>query len=230
MRRTWGSKLLLFLRSVVGRPGPVAADLPLGLAGSVARVRAVELLRGFLRTGAPVFLGANVKIRGKRHITFERWCSVGAQTELDGYGTLGVQLGEASRIGARTVVTVTSHLGIMGKGFRLGARSGLGDFCHVGASGGVILGEDVIAGSYVSFHSQDHVFTDPTKPIRQQGVTEQGIRIGNGCWLGARVTILDGTHMGDNCVVAAGAVVKGEFPAHSLIGGIPARVLRSLAD
>jgi acetyltransferase-like isoleucine patch superfamily enzyme len=116
----------------------------------------------------------------------------------------------------------------MGQGFSIGARSGLGDFCHVGAAGGVTIGEDVIAGSYVSFHSQEHVYEDPTTPIRLQGTTEQGISIGDNCWLGARVTFLDGTRIGAGSIVAAGAVVKGEFPPRSIIAGIPAKVIREL--
>ncbi|MFD2092789.1 acyltransferase [Blastococcus deserti] len=116
----------------------------------------------------------------------------------------------------------------MGKGFSLGARSGLGDYCHVGASGGVVIGDDVICGSYVSFHSQEHVFSDSSRPVRDQGVTEVGISVGDGCWLGVKVTVLDGTVIGPNSVVAAGAVVKGNFPPRSLIAGVPARVIRSL--
>ncbi len=44
------------------------------------------------------------------------------------------------------------------------------------------------------------------------------------CWIGAKVTILDGTIIGDNSVVAAGAVVRGQFPDNCVIGGIPAKI------
>lgn len=46
------------------------------------------------------------------------------------------------------------------------------------------------------------------------------------CWIGAKVSILDGAIIGDNCIVVAGAVVKGEFPANSTIGGVPAKILK----
>lgn len=228
MRRTLASHALRGLRSAVGRPGPVAPQLPLGLAWSIASERAVELLRGLLRTRARVFLAPGVRFRGKRRIRLGPWSSIGRSSQIDGYSVHGVHLGPASRLGGHCVVTVTSHVGRIGQGFRLGARSGLGDFCHVGASGGVVIGDDVICGSYVSFHAQEHVFDDPDRPIRDQGVTESGITVGDGCWLGARVTVLDGTVIGAGSVVAAGAVVKGVFPPRSLVGGIPARVIRSL--
>ena len=56
------------------------------------------------------------------------------------------------------------------------------------------------------------------------------IRIGDGCWIGVGATVLGGTVIGEHSIVAAGAVVRGQFPARSLIGGIPARVIRSIDD
>ena len=62
--------------------------------------------------------------------------------------------------------------------------------------------------------------------IKHQGVSRKGIVIGDNCWIGAKVTILDGVRIGNSCVIAAGAVVKGEFPDHCVIAGVPARVIR----
>ena len=53
-----------------------------------------------------------------------------------------------------------------------------------------------------------------------------GVKIGCNCWIGAKVTILDGTEIGNGCVVAAGAVVTGKFPDNVIIGGIPAKILK----
>lgn len=63
-------------------------------------------------------------------------------------------------------------------------------------------------------------------PIRQQGVYGKGIKIGKNCWIGAKATFLDGTVIGNGCVVAAGAVVKGNFPDNSIIGGVPAKIIK----
>lgn len=54
------------------------------------------------------------------------------------------------------------------------------------------------------------------------------MRIGNNCWIGAKTTILDGTIIGNHCVVAAGAVVKGIFPDNVIIGGVPARIIKEI--
>jgi acetyltransferase-like isoleucine patch superfamily enzyme len=82
-------------------------------------------------------------------------------------------------------------------------------------------------GQYVSFHSENHIIDRTDIPIRLQGVVRKGIVIEDDCWVGAKVTFLDGCHVGRGCVVAAGAVVRGEIPAYSIIGGVPAKVIRS---
>ncbi|MDE5570988.1 MAG: hypothetical protein K2I86_02895, partial [Prevotella sp.] len=61
-----------------------------------------------------------------------------------------------------------------------------------------------------------------THPLPSMGV----VRIVNNSWMGANVTILDGTIIGNGCIVAAGAVVKGEFPNNVIIGGVPAKILK----
>ena len=79
-----------------------------------------------------------------------------------------------------------------------------------------------------SMHSENHRASDPDLPIRLQGVTHEGISIGSGCWVGAKSTILDGARIGDGCIVAAGAVVTaGTYPDRSILGGVPAKVIKS---
>ena len=64
--------------------------------------------------------------------------------------------------------------------------------------------------------------------IREQGVTSKGIVLGNNIWVGSKVTFIDGSEVGDNCVVAAGAVVNGIVPNNCVIGGIPAKIIREI--
>ena len=85
----------------------------------------------------------------------------------------------------------------------------------------------MLIGNYVSIHSENHCYSDTTRPIREQGVFYKGgITIGNDCWIGAKATILDGTKIGNGCIVAAGAVVSGIFPENAIIGGVPAKVIK----
>ena len=82
--------------------------------------------------------------------------------------------------------------------------------------------------SYINIHSENHNFANTTKLIREQGVTSKGISIGNNVWVGAKVTFLDGCVVGNNCVVAAGAVVNGVFPDNCVIGGVPAKIIKNI--
>jgi acetyltransferase-like isoleucine patch superfamily enzyme len=108
----------------------------------------------------------------------------------------------------------------------LGFGSTANSFCHFGCNGGIRIGENTILGEYVSLHSENHQYGGKI-PAKLQGLRHEGIVIGAGCWLGAKCTILDGVFIGDNVVVAAGAVVpKGKYPSNSMIAGVPARVIK----
>lgn len=224
------SPLYRVLVTILGKFGKdylPSPDLPAGLVVHVMRVRLFWLARGVIRFRRAVFVGSQVRVRGKRHIQLGRGSTIDRGVVLDGYARRGVRIGARTRIGSFTIVSCTSHLSLYGEGFSIGDDSGIGDYGCVGAAGGVTIGDNVIMGQFVSFHSQEHEFGDPDTPIRRQGTSERGITIGDNCWVGARVTFLDGSYVAEGCVVAAGAVVKGEFPAFSVVAGVPARVIRS---
>ena len=90
----------------------------------------------------------------------------------------------------------------------------------------VEFGEGTIVADWVYICDFDHVTEDVHVPIKDQGITKSPVRIGPDVWIGAKATVLRGTRIGRGSVVAAHAVVKGDVPAYSIIGGIPARVLR----
>lgn len=219
------NKLLGRTLELFGKDYLPGSELPPGLVLHTLWKRLHWLIRGLIRCRSIVFLDSKVRLRGKRCIKFGRGATLERGVVLDGYARRGIQVGSRTRIGAHTVVSCTSHLSRFGEGFSIGSDSGLGDYCWVGAAGGVIVGDDVIMGQFVTFHSQEHKFSDPSRLIRQQGTTEEGITIGNDCWVGARVTFLDGSHLANGCVIAAGAVVRGKFPPFSVIAGVPARVV-----
>ena len=117
-----------------------------------------------------------------------------------------------------------------GIGLKIGNNSAVGRFTEFGAAGGIKIGNDVIMGSYISFHSQNHNFHSKDVLIREQGVTSKGIELKNNIWVGAKVTFLDGSIVGNNCVVAAGSLVKGEFPDNVVIGGVPAKIIKNIFE
>jgi len=114
-----------------------------------------------------------------------------------------------------------------GKGDKLtiGNRSQLSS--HGSFGGTITIGEDVVMGPEVVMMATSHEFSDINVPINLQGARpEEPIVIGNDCWIGRRVIILPGVHLGDHCIVGAGAVVTKSFPDYAIIGGVPAKLIK----
>jgi acetyltransferase-like isoleucine patch superfamily enzyme len=216
------------LLGLSGRRYDVSPEIPdVYLVGELMQ-RLSQLLRGLLQTRNWVFIGSRVRIRGLRQLKLSRGVSIGANTIIDARGNRGVSMASGSRLGRSGIITTTSHLSLLGTGVYLGKRSGIGDFFHIGASGGVTFGDDVIVGPYLLVHSQEHNYEDKSRPIREQGTSQAEVVVGDDCWIGSRVTLLAGTSLGPRTVVASGAVVRGHHPGNEILGGIPARPLKSI--
>lgn len=107
-----------------------------------------------------------------------------------------------------------------GNGTRLsvGDRSQMGS--HARLNGDITIGNDVVMGPDVVMMATSHEFSRLDIPINLQGSKpEEPIVIGDDCWIGTRVIILPGVHIGKQCIVAAGAVVTHSFPDKSILGG-----------
>jgi acetyltransferase-like isoleucine patch superfamily enzyme len=192
--------------------------------------KAVSLARGFIKTRKPIFIGTKTSVRAPSQLLCGKGVEIGAFCEIDCLSLEGLSIGSGSRIGSYSAVKVSGTLSDLGKRIVIGSNVGIGEFAHIGGAGGVSIGDDTIVGAYLSVHPENHIFSDTNMPIRDQGFTRSGIEIGRGCWIGAKVTILDGVKIGDGCVIAAGSVVRTSFPAHCVIGGVPARLLRTVSS
>ena len=100
-------------------------------------------------------------------------------------------------------------------------------FTAISEGEGIEIGDNVLVGSSVTVLDSDFHEIDPSRRIDGNPKTGKVV-IGDNVWIGDRVMILKGTTIGKNSVVAAGAVVSGEFPANVVIGGVPARVIREI--
>ena len=182
-------------------------------------------LRGRASGGA--MLGRGVRFQHLGRIRFGKWLKVGDFARFSGLGAGGLTLGDSVSIGAFSQVIVSTSLAEPGQYIKLGSRVGIGEFAYLGGGGGLSIGDDCIIGQYFSCHPENHLHGDYDALIRLQGVTRQGISIGPNCWIGSKVTVLDGVIIGAGCVVAAGAVVTRPVPAGSVVAGVPARVIAS---
>jgi acetyltransferase-like isoleucine patch superfamily enzyme len=108
----------------------------------------------------------------------------------------------------------------------IGRQCVIGRGSHIIGHWSIELGDEIQTGPYVYITDQNHSYEAIDEPVGWQPPSEAAVKIGSGSWLGANVVILPGTTLGKNTTVAAGAVVRGTFPDHVVLGGVPAKVLR----
>lgn len=176
-----------------------------------------------------LFLGKGVRFFNLSNIQFGRWVQLEDHVFVSALSRRPVIFGDNVRIGAFSRILAATSFDNVGSYIRIGNNVGIGEFAYLGGGGGLEIGDDCIIGQYLSCHPENHNFGDNHRLIRLQGVTRKGIRIGRNCWIGSKVTILDGVTVGDNCVIAAGAVLTRSVPPNSVVGGVPARVIKRVA-
>lgn len=175
-----------------------------------------------------IFVGPHSRLICKKLISFNGIANIDEYCTINALSTDGIIFGKNVSIGKYTTIECSGSLKNIGRGLVVGNNVGLGTHGFFGCAGGISIGNDNIFGNFVSMHSENHISDNLGLPIRLQGVTRLGIKIGNNCWIGAKATILDGAIIGDGCIVAAGAVViKGIYEANSIIGGVPAKIIKT---
>jgi maltose O-acetyltransferase len=100
-------------------------------------------------------------------------------------------------------------------------------FVNVGTT--IISVEGIYVGDDVAFANEVMVIDSDSHGVEGRPHRQAPVRIGDGCWIGARAIILPGVTLGKRVMVAAGAVVTGDVPDDSLVAGNPARVVRTLS-
>ncbi len=90
--------------------------------------------------------------------------------------------------------------------------------------GGITIEDDVLIGPQVKLVTENH----PLDPTARKGLITKPIIIRRNAWIGAGATILPGVTVGENAVVAAGAVVSKDVPANTVVGGVPAKFIRNI--
>jgi acetyltransferase-like isoleucine patch superfamily enzyme len=181
--------------------------------------RATGVLRGFPRA----YVSTSARLRGRSRLNLGSQVSLGRHSMIDARSLEGIDLGDRVTVDDFAVLRASGVMRNLGKGIRVGARTsiGMGNFLHGG--GGIDIGTDCLLGPYVSIFSENHVSTDPHRPIREQGEERSPVRIEDDVWIGAGATILAGVHIGSGAVIAAGAVVTKDVAARGIMAGVPAR-------
>lgn len=205
-----------------------AVPLP-ALLGWYARRGLVPALRGLVRlpllasARLPLFVGRGVVIEYGRLLHVGRGVQLGAGLRITALSERGVHLGNGVTVREHGWIQCSSHPANQGEGLWVGPRTYIGPRATIGVGGPIRIGRDCQFGANVTLIAENHAVTD--EGASAHDVVRRGIRIGNRCWLGHGVSVLDGVTLGDGCVVGAGAVVTKSFPAGSRLAGVPAREL-----
>lgn len=219
------------ITNIKGENFEIDAGVPVSYVFRLLFTKFIALLYGNLRFVSlkRVFIHPRTTIKCSSKIFVGKNFSVAEGCYIDALSKVGLQCGNNVSVGYNTHIELTGSLKHIGQGMIVGDNVGLGTHGHYGSGMGLlVIGNDTIFGNYVSIHPENHNYLNKSVPIRLQGVNGHGVRIGNNCWIGAKVTILDGSIIGDNSIVAAGAVVKGVFPNNVIIGGIPAKIIKEI--
>ena len=181
-----------------------------------------------LKTAHYLMLGKNVKFVHLKNIVLGKWVKLEDYVYLSAFGRGQIKIGNNSGIGSYSRLIISMSFNNLGEYIHIGDNVGIGEFAYLGGAGGLEIGDDCIIGQYLSCHPENHNYEDAETPIRLQGVKRKGIKIGRNCWIGSKVTILDGVSIGDSCIIAAGAVVTRSMPPNSIIAGVPAKPIKKI--
>ena len=140
----------------------------------------------------------------------------------------GITIGEGTLVMHGAVLHVYNFRNLPHAGITIGRDSLIGEYSVLRGQGGITIGDRVYTSPMVQIIAVNHIFDDPTVPMVDQGITAQGIVIEDDVWIGSGAVITDGVRVGRGSVIAAGAVVTKDVPAHTVSGGVPARVLREI--
>jgi len=148
--------------------------------------------------------------------------------EIVGLSKRGINFGNQCTVGRYSTIRPTNVLlDEAGEGLKVGNKSNIGAYSYIGCSGYIEIGNNVMMGPRVNLMSENHNYSDLNHSMKSQGVTRSYIIIEDDVWIGVNSTILAGVRIGSGSIIAAGAVVTKDVPKNSIVGGIPAKIIRS---
>lgn len=136
-------------------------------------------------------------------------------------------------IGKNTTILANSRIQIYNALTGREAKIAIGSNCYFGfhltilAGGSINIGDDVLIASNVLITSENHGMNPESKiPYMNQPLECKDVSIGEGCWIGEKVSVMPGVNIGKKCVIGTNAVVTKSIPDYSMALGIPARVIK----
>lgn len=140
----------------------------------------------------------------------------------------GIDIGANTLVMHGSILHVYNFRGMPHSGIRIGRDSLIGEYNVLRGQGGISIGDRVYTSPLVQMLAVNHVYSDPRRPFVEQGITADGIVVEDDVWIGGGAILTDGVRVGKGAVVAAGAVVTRDVPPHTVVAGVPARVVKTV--
>ena len=170
-----------------------------------------------------------VRLRFASNITLNHGVYLDQNTYLHACDN-GITIGANSIVMHGAVLHVYNFRGLPNSHITVGEDSLIGEYSVIRGQGGVSIGDRVFTSPFSQIIAVNHIFNDPNVSFVDQGITAEGIVIEDDVWIGASAVITDGVTVGKGSVVAAGSVVTKDVPPHSVVAGVPARVIKEIEE
>jgi len=145
---------------------------------------------------------------------------------IQDFATIDARGGDVITIGDCSIVCeysrIVSHGGIVS----IGNNVSIQVYCVIYGHGGLSIGDNTMIAAQTLIIPANHIYTDHSLPMCQQGETRHGIKIGSDVWIGAGCKILDGITIEDGSVIGAGSVVTKSIPTGAVAAGVPAKIIK----
>ncbi len=205
---------LLKYEWIMGMPGWAP-----GALGLVLRSCLYPKLLG--HSGRNVTFGRGVILRHPRKIFIGDNVVIDDNCVLDAKGSdnRGIFIGDGVFIGRGTVLNCKNG------DIHLGDRANIGGNCMIFSASEVRVGRDYLIAAFSYLVGGTHDFEDVSIPVLSQKRSSRGIELGDGGWLGAHVTVLDGVRIGKHAIIGAGAAVHRNIPKYAIAAGNPVTII-----
>lgn len=191
-------------------------------------LRGVVVKFRLVRSSGLVLCEKRVRLYHAKHIQVGRGFSLEEGCEIVGLAKRGVVFGNRCTVGRSAIIRPTNVLlDEPGEGLLVGDGSNIGAYSYIGCSGFIEIGNNVMMGPRVNLMAENHNFERTELPMKEQGVTRSFITIEDDVWLGVGSTVLAGVTVGRGSIVAAGAVITKDVSPFSIVGGVPAKIIKN---
>ncbi|BDA71416.1 hexapaptide repeat-containing transferase [Rivularia sp. IAM M-261] len=190
----------------------------------------------FARIGSSVFIQDNVEFSGTSSIEIGNGVYIFKGVYIDGSGHSNNKVcleNNNNKICLENGVALERNVNIGaldGTLIHINENTFIGPGTCIAGPGNIKIGRNCLIAAQSGIFANNHNFADLELPIRDQGITREGIIIEDDCWLGSGVKVLDGVTIGKGCVIGANSVVTKDIPPYSVAVGVPARVIKKRGE